>query len=255
MEETNTNQLEQCISWTSGKTEHTYVFPPVGPNLYWEVGEKILQRGLRVPTGDDIVPLLRGAYCDSHFKDAAAEYRSVLQSKGGVYVFNRNIWTSKGAYVIQDPEVDALQQLRGNSEEVQVWDLMQLIEQGSNGRNGVRFSRDGKTRFAPKESYTLGEINPQSLAEDGFVIANFGERGAREISEVAAQFNNKPFLRLMDVDEEFYGILRSPLDYKNKVVSVNTENDRLEICGLRDDGINLRGDLKTSSFGVLSRVI
>ena len=225
-------------------------FLPVGPNLYWEVGERILEKNLEITDGSDVASLLHYVYCDPCFNDQPNKYREAFESKGGVYVFNRNIWTQQGVYVIQDSEVDALQQLRGNSEKVKVWDLMQLIEQVNNGINGVRFSKDGKVRFAPKESYSLGEVNTQSILDDCFVIANFGEQGAKNLSEVAAHFNNKPFLHLMDVDEEFYGFF-SPLDCRNKVVSVSTENDRLNIYGVRSDGYDGRGDVKSFGFGML----
>ncbi len=244
MEETKLNGLEECIKCTVGNEEKIFIFPPVGPNLYWEVREKIFQKGLTIPDGEDVAHLLHVLYCDSRLNEMSERYKAVFKNKGGVYVFNRNIWTPQGDYVIRDSDVDDLKNGM-EPERVSVWGLMQLIE-GGEGREGVR--------FVPKESCTMGEVDHKSIADSGFVIANFGKQGAKNLSEVAACFSNKPFLYSMDLDEEFYGY-HSPLDYKMKVASISTENDRLNIYGVRDNGANCRGDLKTSAFGMLTKTL
>lgn len=40
-----------------------FAFPPFGPGTYREVGAQILNRGLRLPTGEETAALLHVAYC------------------------------------------------------------------------------------------------------------------------------------------------------------------------------------------------
>ena len=232
-----------------GETKQTFALPAVGPNLYWEVGQKILEQGRKVPIGDYTAPLVHALYCDTNNQGIKERFEEVIRSKGGLYVFNRNIWTSNGVYVIQDSEVDALQQLRGNSEKVRLWDLKQLIEQGGNEIKGVRFSKDGKIRFASKDSFLVGEVDSQRVAEDGCVIANYGINGARLLSNVASKLSGSAHLHSLDIEDQFCGC-RRPLDFEDRVASLSIQDNKLHIYGVRRNGSDGRGDMKSSSFGI-----
>ena len=55
--------------------------------------------------------------------------------------------------------------------------------------NGVRFSKDETVRFAPKSTYELGLHTPKSLANDGFMVASYGVKGAKRMARVAGTFD------------------------------------------------------------------
>jgi len=63
---------------------------------------------------------------------------------------------------------------------------------GSHKEKKVVFSKDKSVRFAPKGSYELGKHTPESLANDGFVIAGHSSRGAEELGEVSLKIMCKP---------------------------------------------------------------
>jgi hypothetical protein len=245
------NEIEG-ITIPFGESECSYILPAIGPNLYWEVKEKILQKGLIVPVGEHIAPLLHSIYCNPCSKNSD-KFKEVINAKPGVYVFNRNLWTPQGVYVIQDPGRNTLEEISDSGSldpVILAYHLNNLIKGGIEFERGIKFSKDGKIRFAPKGAYNSGEVDPELIANDGFVIANFGKKGAELLGEVARNFANKPFLYTMDyLNETFYDF--APRSYLSKVASIGTEENRLNISGIRNDGGNGRGDMKTSAFGIL----
>lgn len=56
----------------------------------------------------------------------------------------------------------------------------------------VKISEDGRVRFAPKESYKLGENTSEEFAKSGLMIASCLEEGAEKFREVSARFKAKP---------------------------------------------------------------
>ena len=166
--------------------EINYVHPSFGPNNYTEVGKQILEAGYKVPTGDLTAPLIHAAYLDSSVKDESESQnvREIMKSRW-LWVFNRNIWTPEGVYVVQDE--NAL----GRNAPFSIEELEdKLLE--ADTEFGVRFSQDRKTRFAPKESYSLGVKSPEALAKDGFVIASYSVEGAKQLAEVSRVFRKNP---------------------------------------------------------------
>ncbi|MBU2616619.1 MAG: hypothetical protein KKB79_01400 [Nanoarchaeota archaeon] len=166
--------------------ELRYVHPALGPDSYNSVGKQILDRGQKVPTGNLTVPLIHMAYCNESVKDEKefSDIRNIMEDRW-LWVFNRNIWTSQGVYVVQDEEA-----LGRNAP----FDIEELEDKLSGGDNElrVRFSQDRKTRFAPKSTYSLGKHTPESLARDGFVIANYDINGAEKLGEVSSEFKYNP---------------------------------------------------------------
>jgi len=187
--------------------EISFIHPSEGPNTYQEVGKAILGRGLRLPTGEETASLVYSAYNseEPEFK----EIRQIMRD-GWLWVFNRNLWTDKGVYVQEDMEA------KGMSEKIEVKGLEKRLD-GGKEVNGIRFSKDSTLRFAPKETYNPeGNLEPDALAKDGFVIASYGKEGAEKLGEVAKKFSHKSYLwtlkdiqgpvqRVSALDEDYCG--------------------------------------------------
>lgn len=170
----------------TGEREMSYVSPAFGPNNYQQVGQAILKQGLQVPTGDYTAPLVHAAYCVPEISNEPefAEVRDKITNRW-LWVFNRNIWTPSGVYVMQDTKA------LGRSAEFNLTELEDMLSGGTQELK-VKFSKDRTVRFAPKSSYSLGVCNPNDLATNGFVVANYGVKGAEQLAQVATRFSNKP---------------------------------------------------------------
>lgn len=157
---------------------------PAVPNNYYAVGKQILRRGQEIPTGDYTVSLLHQAFCfdgDSRYKFENVREETI----NGLWIFNRNLWTSKGVYVVQDPRGI------GNRQKLKIRDLEEELKDGKDLADGVRFSRSGRVRFAiaPEgECFECGCVSPKEFAQDRFVIASFGQEGAEKLGEVSSKF-------------------------------------------------------------------
>lgn len=169
--------------------EAVFAYPYVGLSTYIDVGERILRQDMNVPTGDYIASLLHSAYCDRFVwnEPEFENIRNIILNRL-LWVFNRNLWTSKGVYVVHDLKAAGMRQ----SQLLNQNDLEEMLKDGKEIQ-GTRFSRDGLVRFAPKGSYQLGQHTPQSLAKDGFVIASYGVEGAEKLGEVAERLGENPY--------------------------------------------------------------
>jgi len=165
-----------------------------GPGTYQQVGKAILGAGLTLPTGDYTASLVHPAYCsklkgEPEFNDIREKMES-----NWLWVFNTPLWTDKGVYVVQDEKA------QGISRKLSVNQLERMLRHGKEV-HGLRFSEDGRVRFAPKESYKLGEHTPESLAKDGFVIVSYDFEGAEKLGEVSEKLPNKPMTWGVEVNE------------------------------------------------------
>ena len=225
-------QTNLIVPYNNG--ELVYVHPRVGPNTYIGVGSEILKQGLLVPTGDYTAPLVHSAYCDDEVKNEP-EFESVRETMKNrwLWVFNRNLWTDKGVYVFQDLEA------KGLSEPLNLNELEKSLK-GGREFNGIRFSEDGRVRFAPKELYVLGNHTPDSLSKDGFIIASFGKDGAEQIAEVSSKFKyNNPMTYGLDIEEE-----------QNPEQRISALSEYLSDNRLRFNGNDLGDDWDGYAFGV-----
>ena len=109
-------------------------------------------------------------------------------------IFNRNLWTSEGVYVVQD--LGAI----GKSQLLDEKDLEKRLSNSPAG-SPVCYSSDIRIRFAPKGSYKLGEHTPESLAKDSFMIASYGFEGAEKLGEIYSKFRYKPEIGGIDVQK------------------------------------------------------
>ena len=172
-----------------------FAHPSVGPDTYLNVGKRIIEQGMNVPTGDKTASLLHSAYCVPELKDEPEfeDIREIMRN-AWLWVFNRNLWTSEGVYVVQD--LKAI----GKSQPLNQNELEKMLEGGKN-LGGVRFSKDGKIRFASKGSYQLKIHTPESLAKDGFMVASYGIKGAEKLGEVSRKFRLKPRVDFLETNE------------------------------------------------------
>lgn len=185
--------MEMIVPHLNG--EISFLHPAFGADTYKNVGQAILKAGLKVPTGDYMASLLHSAYCRKEVNNEP-EFKNVkdIMRSNWLWVFNVNNWTDKGVYIIQD--------LKAEGRDMQL-DLNQLERKLKGGKDfqGVRFSKDGRIRFAPKGSYTLGERTAKDLETDGFIIGSYGVEGAKKLAEVAYKFKNQPYLYGLEIVE------------------------------------------------------
>ena len=182
--------------------EIAFSSPPVGPDTYPNVGKQILDRGLQVPTGDSMASLLHAVYCQDSIMDECMDKREFKdvkdKMKKGSYlwVFNRNFWTSKGVYVLQDLNAT------GRSQPLDVENLEKMLSGGRElSWGGIRFSEDKRVRFAPKGSYTLRNQSSGAIAKNGYMIASCDVEGAEKMGEVSDKFPCGPFIYGCDIKE------------------------------------------------------
>jgi len=174
-----------------GDGEIAFVHPPQGPDTYQNVGREVLARNLTVPTGYQIASLVYGAY-----NSQEPEFQKVqeIMKNNWLWVFNRNLWTPEGVYVAHD------QKAIGNSQALSRDYLEQRLQNGKEA-DGIRFSDDMKFSFAPKETYKIGEHTSESLTRDGFMVASFGEEGAKKLAEISREFEYNPRTWGLDIKE------------------------------------------------------
>jgi len=213
-------------------SEIAFASPAFGSNTYIKVGKDILSKNLKVPIGDYTASLLHPAYCNSEIKDEP-EFKKVrdITESNWLWIYNRNLWDGNGVYVFQDLEAI------GRSQPLDINELERMLK-GGKEINGIRFSGDGRVRFAPKETYRLGEHTPESFAKDGVIIASCGQEGAEKLGEVSAEFESNPYIYGVKVQEG-----QAP---EQRVSAVDGGDDRLRFSG--DD---FGGSGRGHAFGVL----
>ena len=175
--------------------EIAFAYPSVGPDTYLNVGRRILENGQNVPTGDQMASLLHAVYCHDSVSDEP-EFKDVrdIMRNSWLWVFNRNLWTPEGVYVIQDLEAI------GRSQPLNHNELEKMFE-GAKNLGGVRFSQDGRVRFAQKGTYKLEKHTPESLAKDGFMVASYGTEGVEKLGEVSEKFRYSPRIWGVNVEK------------------------------------------------------
>jgi len=210
--------------------EIAFAYPSAGPNNYRNVGKSILNQGQRIPTGEEIASLLYAAYCIPEVQNEP-EFKNVrdIMKDRWLWVYNRNLWTANGVYVLQDT------QAIGRSEPLHANQLEEMLK-GGEEINGVRFGKDKRVRFAPKKTYQLGEQTPEALAKNGFVIASYGKEGAEKLEKVSAKFRVTPYV---------WGIETEKPEQRVSALSEYYDYGRLDFVG---GGF---GDGYGRAFGVL----
>jgi hypothetical protein len=205
-----------------------------GPEDYEAVRLEILSKNFKVPTGDQTISLLRHVYCNNKVKDSPEinKIKKIIK-KDQLWIFNINLWTNKGIYVIKD-----LSKI-GENQFLEIDELEKKLKEGEE-INKIRFSNDGTVRFAPKGSYRNGDHTPDALAKDGLVIASLGVKKAEELGRISTKFKNHPCI---------LGIYE--LETKNPI-------QRVSAIGEWDEGLGFYGGVeiykKAHAFGLLKQV-
>jgi len=211
-------------------SEIAFASPAFSPNTYKEVGKEILSRNLNLPKAEYTASLLHAVYCgpeDFTNNPQISDVKSIMKNNW-LWVANKNLWTKNGVYVVQD--LDAT----GTNQDLDINELEEMLENGSE-INRIRFSKDKKVRFAPVDTYKLGEHTHESFANDGFIIASCGQQGAKKLAEVSAKFEDKPYL---------YGVkTKTP---EQRVSAVGEDDERLGF-----DGNDFGDSNRSHAFGVL----
>lgn len=213
--------------------EVAFAYPSIGPNTYANVGKEILRQGMEVPKGDYTASLIHSAYCDDSVANEP-EFQNIreIMKNRWLWVFNRNLWTKDGVYVL--PDWEAI----GRSQPLNQKDLEKMLKGSKELPNGVKFSKDGKVRFVPKESYKLETHTSESLAKDGFVIASYGKEGAEKLGEVSSKFKVKPYV---------FGVQTDTPEQRLSALFAGSLDDRLVVGG---DCFDVVG-WDSHAFGVL----
>lgn len=204
---------------------------------YRIIGKRLLERNLKVPTGDCSASLIHAAHCypETENEPEFKEIRHPPRENRWLLVFNRNLWTSKGVYVV--PDLNAV----GTSQPLNQEELEKMLKDGKElNWGGVRVSKDGRVRFAPKESYKFKGHTSESLVNDGFVIANYTSRGAEKLGEVSSKLADLPEILGLNIQEG-----EEPAQ---RVSALNNTRSRLDIFGIFYDNREYRGGY---AFGVL----
>src|SRR3989344_4025190 len=219
--------------------ELVYLYPQVRSDFYTEVGRNILKQGLSFPTGDYTSPLLHTAYCNKEVKNEP-EFVNIreLVRKNNLWVFNINLWTDKGVYVFQDLKSKGFRRgINLNKRRELNLNKLEKMLKGGKDFNGIRFSEDGRVRFAPKELYLLGDHTPETLAKDGFMIVSCGKDGAEQIGEVSSKFRYDPITLGADIQEEGQNPYSPRVHIGVSVIDVTFGNRRFRFNGDYEGGV------------------
>jgi len=164
---------------------------------YFQAKDKITEANLQIPTAEQIIAFLHPIFCSGkdlliyenpivkEIRDSITENFSDVWPS--IWVFNLNVYTDKGRYIIQDSGSRLPNGTNPHSMDI---DDLERYLTGAEEINSVRFSKDGLVRFAPKDSYKFGEHTLESLAKDGGMIAEFGISGMEQILEILESEKN-----------------------------------------------------------------
>jgi len=165
----------------------TFISPAEGSNTYKSVGKGILSKRLIIPSAEQTASLLHATYCGPKDFVNNSQIKNVkdIMKNRWLWVFNRQLWTPDGLYVVSDPKAKGLSEKLSS---VQLEKRLKGARELSYG--GVRISKNNSVRFAPVGSYSFGEQN--DLSKQGDVIANYGEEDSKKLAEVASKFKYSP---------------------------------------------------------------
>lgn len=182
----------------------TFVYPPIEGRTFEEVGNKLSKADLKGPTGDDITALLKEAFDNKEsildkerFSDGyKMEDIYSRELREGLYVFNTNIWTNKGLYVVQNPDA-----VEGDKYS----DLDYLEE--------IKFSKDGSVRFVPVSAYykEIKRWHKFPVSDSRLVMASFGMGSTETLQKI---IDRKKRLSTMQQNSEIISTLEYPRHFK-----------------------------------------
>ena len=142
------------------------------PRDYYGAIEETKRKGLFVPPAELLANLIYETINPENKQNLVLVFQAMLRNR--IWIFNRNLWTREGVYVIDDSKGEFPERI----------DRAELENILSRGRivDEIRFSHDNSLRFAPRGTYQLG--NQRSLWRNGFIVATYGERWAKKLDEL-----------------------------------------------------------------------
>jgi hypothetical protein len=166
---------------------YDFIFPGIGPSNYISATKGILTKGLILPTGEMTACLLSEIY-NSDKGDLKREVIGLMRSNK-IWVPNKNLWVPKelgykgteGVYVVYDKEGEGLSKHISESD---IRGFQQSLD-NSVEIGGVVFSKDNRVRFAPKETYKIGEQSINEFENNGINIANYGLNGSKKLGDIS----------------------------------------------------------------------
>jgi hypothetical protein len=202
-----------------GEAELSFTPSFIGPNTYRNVGAEIIRNGQQVPTGNYTASLIHSVYCVPSVANVPefVNLRNRMRNNW-LWVFNSLGFTSKGVYGL--PDLEAI----GRSQPLDIAELERMLKGGKElSWGGIRFSEDGKVRFAPKGSYVLGERTSEQLAKDGLMIVTYDVEGAEKCAKASKTRRHNPITYGVEVLKE--GVV------EQRVSAVFEFDDGLRFCG------------------------
>lgn len=173
-----------------GPGKITFILPAKGLSSFDNAGEAILKEGLMLPSGDQIASLLHAVYFGSKkFIESpqSKKIKKIISQSDPLWIFNRNLWTNEGLYVVTNLGKQEFTQ------ELVISDLEKKLNGGIKIEKGIKFSRDRKLRFVPKFSYDFSiKYGLEEFTKEGQIIANYGKRGSQKLGEVAFKLGSVP---------------------------------------------------------------
>ncbi|MEI7733525.1 MAG: hypothetical protein WCO56_28405 [Verrucomicrobiota bacterium] len=219
-----------------------------GPNFFstvkYQQGREILESSNFVlPKGDVIASVLHACFMQKDFIHTQAAMLFLHQlEKTGFWIYSRVYWTDIGVYTIDEERCavneDADEKYKDPKDIPRY--LAKEMANGISLSNGVTWSRDGKIRFAPNETYRLGFHNAETLTDDGFAIALLGIEGAKKVAAIV----NKFYKRGAYLAEKDFPQAPSSNGVVKKTAAIFCKPDLLVLVGTCEP------QLKSSTFGI-----
>ena len=188
-----TPSIERGITRLKVAENITFAHPFAGPNDYRGIAQEILKNKVKkmyLPDGEKTSYLVRAVYCGPQkfqSQPESIELREQIMKPRYLWLFQRNLWIPKEVKTNYGPGVFVVYDEKGvgTSEELDIGELERELKGGRKLKNGIIFSEDEKTSFAPRNTYREGEMSSKEFANDGFIIISNKEQGARNLAEVS----------------------------------------------------------------------
>ncbi|MBS3079888.1 hypothetical protein J4221_00285 [Candidatus Pacearchaeota archaeon] len=174
--------------------EIIFGYPP--PNKY-----ELDRKNFRLPSADQVVDLIYAAF----FSKRNEPNLDLILDPCFFRIYNVNLWTNEGIYV---EECSSDWSERYPSFNLEVGELEEKLTGGTVLSNGVRFSKDNKIRFAPRDSYTL-DVPAKYAPSKNF--PKFSEKelievlqAANNLESIARTLNPKDYVKVREEELKFF---------------------------------------------------
>ena len=202
MSKQNTPTIQRGITRINVAGNRVFAHPFTAPNYYKGAMEELQSKNQALPSGEDFSYLLHAGYCGPESFQAQPESQDLRSKMNSNYFWlaQRNLWvpekyqSAHGVFVVDDKNGVGL------DKELDVGKLESSLKGGRKLKNGIRFSEDETIGFAPRATYSSGEMSSDKFAKDGFMIISNKPQGAKRLAEVASSkhFQYKPYTWIVE---------------------------------------------------------